>query len=119
MRTPEGKVKAEVKEFLHSRKVQSLTHPIEGAVGFYWMPVGSGWGSPLLDFVICYRGRFMTLETKRKGAVPTPRQEFTMQLCRQGGGTCLWADTGIGCVGLLESEFEWVDCLVFAGREHD
>lgn len=92
MQTPEGKVKQKVKEFLHSRKVQSLTHPIEGAVGFYWMPVTGGYGSPFLDFVICYKGIFVSVETKREGGHPTPRQNLTAQFLMRAGAYVTWGD---------------------------
>ena len=104
MRTPEGKVKDKVKEFLHSRKVQSLTHPIEGAVGFYWMPVVGGMGSPFLDFVICYRGQFFGVETKATG-VPTPRQKLIGKMVWQGYGIYEWGDD----ISLIPALTEWFD----------
>lgn len=108
MRTPEGKVKDKVKEFLHSRKVQSLTHPIEGAVGFYWMPVPNGMGAPFLDFVICYKGQFVAAETKATLATrPTPRQCLILQMVGDARGCTAWGDTHI--VSQLESIFNALD----------
>lgn len=105
MRTPEGKVKDAVKKFLHSRKVQSLTHPIEGAVGFYWMPVPSGMGSSFLDFVIVYRGFFIAFETKSPGGKPTARQRLIMEMLEQAGAWGAW-----GCdVERLEHIFNELD----------
>ena len=93
MRTPEGKVKDKVKEFLHSRKVQSLTHPIEDAVGFYWMPVVGGMGSPFLDIVGCYKGKFFAIETKAFGQQPTSRQRVIFSLVEKAGGDWFVIDT--------------------------
>jgi hypothetical protein len=86
MRTPEAAVKAKVKEFLHSRKVQSLTHPIKWAAGYFWMPVGNQFGSPFLDFVICYRGNFIAVETKAPGGGLRARQTLVINMVREAGG---------------------------------
>lgn len=108
MDTPEKKVKAAVKEFLHSRKVQSLTHPIEGALGFYWMPVPSGMGSSFLDFVICYRGYFVGAEAKASMAKnPTPRQRLLLSMIVDAGGTGCWGDDLL--VDILEKTFDEID----------
>jgi hypothetical protein len=109
METPEAKVKKKVKEFLHSRKVQSLTHPIEGAVGFYSMPVKAVYGSPLLDFVICYKGHFILFETKAKDEAPTPRQRIIGRMVCEGGGAWGWGDTGEECVDKLNYLFSLYD----------
>lgn len=92
MKTEEGKVKDKVKAFLHSRKVQSLTHPIPDAVGFYWMPVPSGRGASFLDFVICYRGRFVAVETKVADKAPTARQQFIIDMSNASGGFVVWGE---------------------------
>jgi hypothetical protein len=92
MRTPEAIVKAKVKEFLHANKVQSLTHPIEGAVGFYWMPVVGVFGSPLVDFVICYRSRFIAVETKAAGGKVSARQKVILDRLREGGALTVVGD---------------------------
>ena len=113
MRTPEGKVKDKVKEFLHSRKVQSLTHPIKDAVGFYWMPVVSGMGSPFLDFVICYRGHFIAFETKAPGKFPTKRQDLIMDMIEAADGWVMWGDDPEKIVYCLARAFAEIDC------EHD
>lgn len=93
MKTEESKVKDKVKEFLHSRKVQSLTHPIPDAVGFYWMPVPSGRGAPFLDFVGCYKGKFFAIETKVFGKQPTPRQRLIIEQVIRAGGETFVIDT--------------------------
>lgn len=51
--TPEGVIKKQVKEVLADL----------GA--WYCMPVGSGYGkSAIPDFIICYQGHFLAIETK-------------------------------------------------------
>lgn len=76
--TPEGRVKARVKGILK-------------AAGAYWfMPVQRGFGSPSLDFLVCYRGRFIGIETKRPGEPnPTSRQRLTMNEMAAAGAITL------------------------------
>ena len=51
--TPEGKIKKRVKEIL------------DEVGAWYCMPVGSGYGkSAIPDFIICYQGYFLAIETK-------------------------------------------------------
>ena len=82
MATPEGRVKDKVKKALRD-------------IHAYWfMPVQNGMGSPSLDFLICYNGRFFGIETKAPGKTkPTPRQANTMRAIENaGGGTFLVHD---------------------------
>jgi hypothetical protein len=72
--TPEGKVKEQVKRLLRKFKV------------YYHMPVMNGMGSPTLDFVCCFNGRYITIETKAPGGKPTKRQQQTMQEVSDAGG---------------------------------
>ena len=76
--TPEGKVKAQVKDFLKAR----------GA--YFFMPVQTGYGATSLDFLGCYNGRFFAIETKAPGGKPTARQRFTMEQMTAAGGRCIW-----------------------------
>ena len=80
--TPEGKVKDKVKKLLSAY----------GA--WYHMPVQNGMGKPTLDFTICFCGRFLAVETKAPGEVPTKRQEQTMKEIRalRAGGVALVVD---------------------------
>lgn len=78
--TPEGKVKAEIREYLKS-------------IGAYYVqPIGSGYGAASLDFFVCYRGRFIAIEAKRPGGKPTPRQALIMQEVLEAGGYPLLVD---------------------------
>lgn len=72
--TPEGKVKAKVKDVLKKH----------GA--YYHMPVQNGLGAPSLDFVCCHKGLYFAIETKAGNKQPTPRQETTINQIRLAGG---------------------------------
>lgn len=74
MATPEGKVKARVKDVLREH-------------GAYWhCPVQNGMGAPSLDFIGCHRGEYFGIETKAGNKQPTPRQETTIGQINQAGG---------------------------------
>lgn len=69
MTTPEGKVKAKVRELLR------------GYTGMfsYW-PVPMGFGRTTVDVLGCYRGRFFAIETKAEGKKPTLNQSIEIGL---------------------------------------
>lgn len=78
MATPEGKVKAMV-----SRKLKELhaKWPL-----YKFMPVQNGLGASTLDYLLCVRGRFVAIETKKPGGKMTPRQEaVTKEIVNAGG----------------------------------
>jgi hypothetical protein len=74
MTTPEGKVKERLKKLLKKYGV------------YYHMPVMNGMGAPTLDFICCYKGRYLAIETKAPGQKPTKRQQLTMQQMAAAGG---------------------------------
>ena len=113
VRTPEGKEKQQVKEFLKRRRVQSLTVPLDAAVGFYWMPVPGGYGTSLLDFVICYRGFFIAVETKRLGDKPTPRQQIIIDMIEKADAPAVWGDAA-GIIVQLTKLFDNIDRIKYA-----
>lgn len=81
MKTPEGYVKDAVRKYLKS-------------IGAYrFSPVQMGIGSPTLDDLCCIGGRFVAIEYKRPGKIPTPRQNLTMGEIRRAGGIAVWGDT--------------------------
>lgn len=79
--TPEGKVKAKVKKILSE-------------VGAYYaMPVGAGFGNAgVPDFLVCYKGRFIAIETKAKGGKPTKLQIKHIEDIRKAGGAAIVID---------------------------
>lgn len=80
MRTPEGIVKDQVKKLLKEY----------GA--YYHAPVQNGMGSPTLDFICCWRGKYLAIETKAPGKGPTPRQLKTLIAIATAGGLALAYD---------------------------
>src|ERR1700723_716944 len=66
-------------------------------IGAYWyMPVGTGYGKATIDFLICWEGHFIGIETKRPGTTAaTPRQNKTMAEIIQAEGMC-WVENDPG-----------------------
>ena len=79
MRTPERVLKDEVRKYLKSI----------GA--YFFMPVETWYGATTLDFLVCYRGRFVGIETKAAGRFATPRQQKVMLEIEKAGGTAFVA----------------------------
>jgi len=68
-KTPEGKVKDQVKEALHEAGVypfmEVATGKVQGAIGMYYMPVAGQFSiAGIHDFVGNWAGRFFSIETK-------------------------------------------------------
>lgn len=80
MRTPEGQVKHDLRQYLDAMGI------------YYFMPVQTGYGKSSLDFLCCIRGRFVGIETKAEGKEPTARQRRVMKEIEDAGGIALWAD---------------------------
>lgn len=81
--TPEGRVKAAVKTFLKAK----------GA--WYCMPIGTGYGnSGVPDFLVCWRGRFIAIETKAPGkrGNTTVMQDKQIMGIHQAGGSAVVVD---------------------------
>ena len=74
--TEEAKVKEKVKRILKEY------------YAYWYMPVTNGMGAPALDFIVCHKGRFLSIEAKRPGLEATPRQRATMAKISEAGG---WA----------------------------
>jgi hypothetical protein len=82
--TPEGKVKAAVKELLQKHNVYSF------------MPVQNGMGKPGLDFHCVLHGVAFFIETKAPGGKPTPRQQLTMTEVQAAGAVWFVIDRADG-----------------------
>ena len=89
--TPESKVKKKVVDVLKQY----------GAYFFY--PVTGGYGrSGVPDIVCCWKGRFIGIECKTKGNVPTQLQmKNLLEIVEQGGVSLIIDETGIGMFALL------------------
>lgn len=88
--TPEGKVKAKVKNLLFAYNV------------YYHMPVQNGMGAPSLDFICCAKGHYFAVETKAGDKQPTPRQQDTMHKIQRAGGKCFLVNEKEGMYALEE-----------------
>jgi len=82
--TPEGKVKKAVRDFLNKKGC------------WYYQPVQNGMGRVgIPDFVCCYRGTFIAIETKAPGKLSTvtPNQQRVMEEIKAHGGLAVVADS--------------------------
>ena len=86
MQTPEGLVKKKVRNYLISLGV------------YRFSPVQMGIGSPTLDDLCCFRGKFLGIEYKAEGKMPTPRQLLTMTQIREAGGIAIWGDSAYNII---------------------
>jgi len=89
--TPEGKIKRMVQNVLG----EFFDDAPGGGLYKYW-PVPSGFGASSLDCILCYRGKFIGIETKAPGKKPTPRQELTIKQMQHAGGTVFVIDSEKG-----------------------
>lgn len=81
--TPEGKVKAAVKRWLGARGI------------WYCMPMGTGFGnSGVPDFICCWNGKFLAIETKAPGSRSrtTVLQKRQIAAIHEAGGDALVVD---------------------------
>ena len=81
--TPEGRVKQAVKKVLKDRGI------------WYFMPMQNGFGVVgIPDFVCCWNGRFLAIETKAPGkkSGTTPNQERRIQEIVEHGGNAFVID---------------------------
>jgi hypothetical protein len=81
--TPEGRLKAKVKAWLKARGI------------WYYMPVQNGMGVVgIPDFVCCWGGEFLAIETKAPGKRDdcTPNQLRRHEEIRAAGGTVVVVD---------------------------
>lgn len=88
--TPEGRVKKAIKKALD--KYKDL---------YSFMPVPSGFGKSSLDYILCYRGRFVAIEAKAPGKKPTPRQKAMIGAIERAGGRVLVIDGDDGVRALI------------------
>lgn len=98
--TPEGRVKDKVKKFL---KAQGI---------WYYMPVQTGWGvAGIPDFVCCWDGKFLGIETKAPGKRSncSVHQLRVRDEIKKSGGLWVVVDS----VELLEYWFKHQTCEGF------
>lgn len=95
MKTPEGAVKAEIKEYL-----ESLGDSI-----YYHMPVQQGYGTRTVDFLLCYKGMFIAIEAKRRGGYAKKFQLAILEAVRDAHGHAICADS----VDQVKELFDYID----------
>lgn len=81
--TPEGKVKADVKKVLNARGI------------WFFMPMQNGFGVVgIPDFICCWKGQFLAIETKAPGKRndTTANQDRKLQEIKDHGGWSLVVD---------------------------
>lgn len=98
--TPEGKIKDELKALLATKGEQ--LHAL-------W-PVQNGMGTPALDVHICYKGRYLAIETKAPGKHMTPRQVVTATKLHKAGAKTILIDG---------SDAHWQELLDWFNRIDD
>ncbi len=96
--TPEGIVKKKTKECL-----ALFGDDING----FW-PVPSGYGESHLDYVGCCRGWFFSIENKKPGAKPTPRQKERIRTVGLAGGKTFVID-GTDKTDTVADLFAWLN----------
>lgn len=79
-RTRERSVKEDVKKYLNSIDA------------YHVWPVQTGYGEYMLDCLASINGHFVSIETKRPGKPPTPKQEEIMERIRMSGGFAIKVD---------------------------
>lgn len=89
--TPEGRVKTAV------NKVLDQYQPI-----YVYMSVPYGYGKSTLDYLVCYRGHFIAIETKAPGETPTSRQNSILREIAGAEGFTLVIDREDGCGELIK-----------------
>ena len=117
----EAGVKEDIKKWLiahrvYDTKTMKLYTP---ARGFFWMPVPVGFGiSGVTDFLICFQGILVAVETKagNKPAKPSSDQETFIDNVKRGGGMGFTVNS----VEMLVDAWEAVDpnhFLYFPGEK--
>lgn len=97
--TPEGQVKAKVRELLGTYGDELYS---------YW-PVPTGFGRTTVDAIGCYRGHFFAIETKAEKKKPTLRQIGELNRIDHAMGRT-YVITGIASPELQELR-HWLDYL--------
>ena len=91
MKTPEAYTRDPVRKYL------------KGIGAYRFSPVQMGLGATTLDDLVCIGGRFVGVEYKKEGAVPTARQELTMREIRKAGGIAIWGDNAESIIEQLKA----------------
>ena len=77
-KTPEGRVKDQLKKFLNQFEYL-----------YQFWPVQNGMGQPTLDVIVCYKGFYLAIEVKPGKKQMTERQSLTADSMRNAQGCVL------------------------------
>lgn len=103
MSTPEGRVKAKLKRHLDNNF---------GADSWRFMPVQTGYGKPAHDFILCFRGHFISVETKTDDldSELTALQKQTRAEIIEAGGLvfCVYNEVTLYEFITAISKLEWI-----------
>jgi hypothetical protein len=82
--TPEGKVKKAVRDYLRKKGVW-FYQPVQNGMGVVGIP----------DFICCWHGHFIAIETKAPGKLShvTPNQQRVIEAIREHGGLAVVVDS--------------------------
>ena len=95
--TPEGRVKQAVKQYLKRRGI------------WFYMPIQNGMGQVgIPDFICCWNGRFLAVETKAPGKLnnTTPNQERVIKEIRSVAG-CAFVVDSVAMLDELLNDVVW------------
>jgi hypothetical protein len=107
----ESDVKADIKRLNHRLHIYHLSEMLNmqqyvAINGFYFMPVQSGFGvSGIHDFVMCIRGRFVTVETKAQNSGRLPKASRLQELFAEA------TTRASGLTFLIDNVDDWEQCL--------
>lgn len=85
----EAGVKDDIRKWLIAHRIYDTREMRYNARGFFWMPVQTGMGlSGVSDFLICFQGMTIALETKaeNKPPKPSPHQALFIGNIKVAGG---------------------------------
>ena len=82
MSTPEALIKQKIRAYL-----------VDELKAYYFAPVQMGMGVSTLDILCCIQGKFVGIEVKVPGKVPTVRQKQIMRDIIAAGGVAFWTDS--------------------------
>ena len=86
---PKLSTKKEASEILEKEVKERVKKHLRKYGAYWFMAVQTGYGSTTLDFLVCHRGRFLAVETKRPGKKLTARQKLISENIQNADGSVL------------------------------
>lgn len=82
---------------MKEKEIQSQIINWLESMGAYIEKVVLATRSGVPDLRACLNGRFIGIEVKQRGKVPTPLQEYKLRKVRDAGGVAFWCDSLESC----------------------